>query len=256
MDHIIAKGNRIWASTERNNTWMIYHDHLKIWWEKDSQDLLRTLPCPIEGNPDHTWYDRQIKICGENNVKVATRYKGKLPGDSPELMPLDCHLFLDMQEGAAKNVALTYRINDGHEDPPRKYLFATPAKVFDALQCTIAAGCPSAHRIEQDVKCIFEETLGRIVEAQGCYIEDSLKKIVQSGVRTEAAADHKHETIPVNAAVLTRFRKMVEDMKSGGGVGFMFDPANVAEVCNDILTTRLVSDDNFDGNDNNREEEE
>jgi hypothetical protein len=71
------------------------------------------------------------------------------------------------------------------------------------------------------------------------------------------AADHKRETIPVDAAVLTStFHKMVEDMKSGAGVGFMFDPANVAEVCNDTLTTRLVSDDDFDGNNNNRGEEE
>jgi hypothetical protein len=94
------------------------------------------------------------------------------------MMPLDCHLFFDMQEGVAKNVALTYHINDGHEDAPRKYSFATPAKVFDVLQCTIAAGCPSAHRIQQDVKRIFEDTLRRIVEVQGCYIEDSWKKIV------------------------------------------------------------------------------
>jgi hypothetical protein len=68
--------------------------------------------------------------------------------------------------------------------------------------------------------------------------------------------DHKHETIPVDAPVLSSFHKMVENMKSGGGVDFMFDPANVAEVCNDTLTTRLVSNDDFDGNDNNRDEEE
>jgi hypothetical protein len=81
-----------------------------------------------------------------------------------------------------------------------------------------------------------------------------LKKIIQSGVCAEAAVDHKRETIPVNAAVLTSFHKMVKDMKSGGGVGFMSDPPNVAKVCNDTLTTRLVSDNNFDGNENNREE--
>jgi hypothetical protein len=57
MDHVISEGNRIWGGTERENTWMIYHDHLTIWWEKDSQDYLKTLPCPIEGNPNRTWYD-------------------------------------------------------------------------------------------------------------------------------------------------------------------------------------------------------
>ena len=251
MDHVIAEGNRIWANTERSNTWMIYHDHLKIWWEKDSQDYLRTLPCPIEGNPDRTWHDRQIKIGGENDAKVSKRYKGKLPGDSPELMPLDCHLFSDLQEGAAKNVALTYHITEGHEDSACKYSFATPGKVFEALQRTITAGCPSPHRIQQDVKRIFEETLGRIVEAQGCYIEDSSKNIVRSGVRAEAAADHKRETIPVDASVLTSFHKMVKHMKTGGGVRFIIDPGDVAKVCNDTLTTTPVADDDLDDDDVN-----
>ena len=169
-----------------------------------------------------------------------------------ELMPLDCHLFSDLQEGAAKNVALTYHINEGHEDSARKYSFAMPGKVFEALQRTITAGgCPSAHRIQQDVKRIFEETLGRIVEVQGCYIEDSSKKIVRSGVRAEVAADHKRETIPVNAAVLTSFHKMVKHMKTGGGVGFIIDPGDVAKVCNDTLTTTPVADDDLDDDDVN-----
>ena len=135
MDHVITEGNRIWAGTGCEDTWMIYHDHLKIWWEKESQDYLRSLPCPIEGNPTRTWYDRQIKICGENNAKVAKRYRNCLPGDSPELMPcLDCHLFADLQEGAAKNVALTYHIKVTDEDSNLKYSFATPAKVYESLQ--------------------------------------------------------------------------------------------------------------------------
>ena len=171
MDHVIAEGNRIWAGTEHKYTWMIYHDHLKIWWEKDSQDYLKTLTCPIQGNANRTWYDRQIKICGENNDIVATRYKGRLPGDTPETMPLDCHLFNDAQEGTAKNVALTFHLKEGDEDFALKYSFATPTKVYDTLQRTIAAGCPSPHRISQDIKRIYEETLQRIIEAQGCYIE-------------------------------------------------------------------------------------
>jgi hypothetical protein len=79
-------------------------------------------------------------------------------------MPLDCHLFNDAQEGAAKNVALTYHI--GGESCWRiwpcttalKYSFATPTKEYDALQQTIAAGCTSPNQIAQDVKRIFEET--------------------------------------------------------------------------------------------------
>jgi hypothetical protein len=41
-------------------------------------------------------------------------------------------------------------------------------------------------------------TLQCIVEAQGCYIEDSSKKIEQSSYRTVAAAEYKREAIPVD----------------------------------------------------------
>ena len=134
MDHIILEGKCIWAETQCEDTWMIYHDHLEIWWEKESQDYLKSLPCPIPGNPSHTWYDQQIKICGENNSKVATRYKNCLPGDSPELMPLNCHLFANLQEGAARNVALTYHIRPNDEDADLKYSFAMLGKVYESLE--------------------------------------------------------------------------------------------------------------------------
>jgi hypothetical protein len=217
-----------------------------------------TPPLSNSRQPNQTWYDCQIKICGEkNNAKVSKRYQSHLPGDSPELLSLDCHLFADMQEGAAKNVALTYHIDKRHEDWAKKYSLATPAKVYNALQHTIATGCSSAPLcIAQDVKRIFEETLGRIVEAQGCYIEESSGRIAQSGVRAEAAVNFKRETMPVDASVLTSFHKMVKKMTSGGGVSFVFDDKNdLAKVCHDTLNMIAVSDDDndFDGNEDNNE---
>ena len=220
MDHIISEGNRVYKDTGRENTWMIYHDHLKIWWEKESQEYLKSLKCPIEGAPSRTWYDRQIKICGENNEKVVKRYRNGLPGDSPELMPLDNHLFGDLQEGAAKNVALTYHLKDGDPDFHLKYSFATPRKVYTSLQRTIKAGCPSANRIAEDIHRIFTDTLGRILDAEGTYIEDDSAKSVRHGVRAEAAAAKKRETIPVDTAMMNLFNGMVKKMKDGGGVTF------------------------------------
>jgi hypothetical protein len=37
MDHIISEGNRVYKNTSREHTWLIYYDHLKIWWEKESK---------------------------------------------------------------------------------------------------------------------------------------------------------------------------------------------------------------------------
>jgi hypothetical protein len=84
MDHIIAEGNHVYKGTSREHTWLIYHDHLKIWWEKESQTYLKSLKCPIEGDPSRTWHDQQIKISGvTNNSKVVKGYQDCLLGGSP-----------------------------------------------------------------------------------------------------------------------------------------------------------------------------
>jgi hypothetical protein len=165
-------------------------------------------------------------ISGEtNNSKVAKTYQNCLPGDSPELMAPDNHLFGDLQEGAAKNVALTYHIHEDHDDAAIKYSFATPHKVYDALQRTILAGCPSPTRIADDINRVFTETLTRIIEAKGTYIEDFSNKSTRHGVRAQhaAAVTKKSETLPVDAAATDAFIRMVKSMKDGGGVSFKFD---------------------------------
>jgi hypothetical protein len=130
-------------------------------------------------------------------------------------MPLDCHLFVDLQEGAAKNVALTYHIKENDEDLSLKYSFATPVKVFNSLHQTITEGCPSPKCIAEEIMRVFKETLGRVVEAQGCYIEDSSKQIVRSGMQAEAEIERKRrETIPVDAfLVMIGFKNMLENDK-------------------------------------------
>jgi hypothetical protein len=172
-----------------------------------------------------------------NNEKVAARYKNCLPGNSPEMMPLDCHLFANLKEGAARNVALTFHIIEKDQAWPLKYSFATPAKVFKSLQRTITEGCSSVKRISQDVNQVFEETLGRIVMAKGCYIKDSSLKILQNDVRRVTAEEHKQESIPVDAAAMTVFKNMVEKMKNGEGVSFLMESIETIEIQNDTLTS-------------------
>jgi hypothetical protein len=254
MDHIIDEGNCIYKDTNREHTWLIYHDHLKIWWEKESQEYLKSLPCPIEGNPSRTWYDRLIKICGEeNNAKVAKRYQNCLPGDSPELMPLDCHLFADLKEGSTKNVALTNHIREGDPNADLKYSFSMPLNVFSSLQRTLEARCPSTSHIAQDINRVFDETLTRIAEARGTYIEDSSTRQVRHGVRGEAAsiaAKKKRETLPVDKAALDSFNGMVHRMRDGGGVSFAFDLMQLPQQDEVVSPSTLESvevDDEEDG---------
>jgi hypothetical protein len=221
IDHIISEGNRIFHGTAREETWMIYHDHLKILWEKETLDYLKTLKC--EGSqgqfPGRTWYDRLIKLEGKYNEGISKRYQHKLPGDSPELMPLDCHLFADLREGLGRNVAYTYWLEDS---VPRKYLALTPTKLYHSILRTLDAGCPSPARIEEDCFRIFDSTLERIIEAEGCYIEDSALKDRRGGrgVRGAAAAAVLEEkkaknSIKVDAALEPLFKSMINNVLAG-----------------------------------------
>jgi hypothetical protein len=147
IDHLIDRGNKMFEDTNRKDTWMIYHDHLKILWEKDSIAYMKSLPCPIDGNPNRTWFDRFIKITGTYCDRVHKRYKYTLPGDSPELMPLDCHLFADIQEALARNIAMSSWMA---ADDKLKYCASTPLLTYKSIIRTIQAGCPSEDRIIQD----------------------------------------------------------------------------------------------------------
>lgn len=209
IDHIIKEGNRIFADTKRKDTWMIYHDHLKIFWEKETIEYMKSLKCPNEEQPDRTWFDRVIKLEGTYSDSVHPRYKAKLPGDSPELMPLDCHLFADIKEALARNIALSFWLPPDH---PAKYSAATPNQIYKSLCRTIGEGrCPPAKRIEEDICRIRKETLQRIIDAEGTYIEDKADKPTQSrrqvrhGVRLSLATAQKKDKSSQTDAQLSDF---------------------------------------------------
>ena len=225
--HLIAEGTRTYQGTCRQDTFMFWHDRLSILWDKTTQEWLRRLKCPIDGWDDRTWADRFIRIRGKYNSQVSKYYADSLPGDSPELMPLDCHLFSDIKEGVARNVAFSFFMKD---DDPDKYSLRTPRLVFDSIERTIKNGCPSTERIRQDIQRI-PETMRRIKEAKGTYIEDheakspTPKKIGQlrSGVRGEKEKETRRAALSlnsVNEAVQKKFSQMIDDMLGGKGMPF------------------------------------
>lgn len=220
--HLIFHGQELYKDTIRKDTWMISHDALSILWDKSTQEWLNKLACPIDGWADRTWADRFIKIRGSYTDKVANHYKDTLPGDSPELMPLDCHLFSDVKEGVARNVGFSFFIPD---DDPDKYSLATPAKVYDAIQRTIASGCPSKKRIQEDVDRI-PATLQRIIDAKGAYISDSARH----GVREEKRRNSQEEKEEIEMCksrqdpkVVQKFHDMFDKLRTGKGLPFIID---------------------------------
>ena len=111
IDHVIDEGNRFFADTAHANNWMIYHDALPQWWEKDAQEYIRS----------RGFAERQWKARGETNDNVAGHYRNKLMGDSPELMPLDSSLFGDLIEKVAWLVVATAKADENN-----RYSMATP----------------------------------------------------------------------------------------------------------------------------------
>ena len=264
VNHIISEGKRIFGTTNRANTWMIYHDALAILWEANTVEYLKSLKCPIVGNPNRTWFDRFIKICGKYNDQVDARYRNCLPGDSPELMPLDCHLFADIKEGVARNIALSFWME---KDDPMKYDASTPQKLFQSIQRTIAAGCPSKRRILEDCDRIFDETLERIQEKDGVYIEDNSKRIrpIRHGVRAaamrEAEEEDRHRNrlaLKADPDVLQAWNQRMADLASGKQkVPVLFDLTGdnaVTVVDCEIISVDVEDDLQEEENDDSDEE--
>lgn len=131
INHITQQGNRICADTKHTHTWMLHHDHLTIFWEKETIDYLKSLTCPHPSNPQWTWHNRVIKLVGHFSQEAPDHHKHELPGDSPELMSLDNHLFGDAEEANAGNVALSFHLP---EEDPRKCSSSTPKRLFKVIE--------------------------------------------------------------------------------------------------------------------------
>ena len=77
------------------DNWMFYHDALtqlkckraKAWME--TKGYLKRWVLPVNGLND------------------GTVYAGRPVGNSPELMPLDCSLFKDVDDAVARHIAVT-----------------------------------------------------------------------------------------------------------------------------------------------------
>lgn len=183
--HLIAEGESYYKDTDRKNDWMIWHDALSILWEKVTMAWLKSLKCPHPGWQERTWMDRIIHLRGEWAKKVHNRYKGKLPGDSPEQMPLDCHLFSDVKEGTGRNVALSYLLSD---DNPLKYKMNTPNETWKSICRTIENNAPPSHRIVKDVENVLGKYLDAIITAKGAYIDE---KNIRHGYRLVAEQEQR-----------------------------------------------------------------
>jgi hypothetical protein len=102
-------------------SFMLFHDGLSTWWEKEAQDHLATLG----------FRDRQLTSLGATN-RGRAYYEGKLVGNSPELCRgLDAHGFSDLETCIHFHVSLTRMMYDEHD--PRKFKTGTPIEMWSTV---------------------------------------------------------------------------------------------------------------------------
>ena len=270
MCHIIRVGDKLWAGTNRANTWMWHHDNLTLYWSKAAQDYLKTMPCPIEGWPDRTWADRQLHLRGQWSDAVKTRATdGKqvrqaeqLSGNGPEIMSLDCHLFSHVKEATGRNVIATFFLKEGEGG---QYSMANVHKTFEAIENTIRGGSISAKLIQNDFENIFldrpdgtKSTFARIVENNGCYIPDSATRDRYGRRQTAIAGEKKERQIKIVEQAKTELVHYLERVLEEGGDALNEAPGVIYNFKDEVVAAVDLTgeDDDEEDEDDDGEEDE
>jgi transposase len=158
IHHMVDETERVMKGTKYEGQGQFYHDALTLMTCKKSKaymqqhNLLKYWLLPLE------------------NLQAGTRYHDSIPGDSPELMPLDETLNQDIHSTARYHVAITSHLP---KDDPRKFSFSTPKEISRAYLRLVdrhTGGAPSSRRIIQDCEK-WVRSLGKIRRAGGKIVE-------------------------------------------------------------------------------------
>ena len=153
---VVAESKKLFEGTVHENDFFIWHDALSQWWETEAQEYMAKLG----------FRDRQVRCLGATNAG-SRYYEGKLVGDSPELMPLDAHLFSDLQAALWLHVSLTSKLPVGDA---RRFETGTPRAISSAVRRAWEIA-PTSVRIVEDCSSI-PARVGRIIEAKGVAVQD------------------------------------------------------------------------------------
>ena len=157
MDHMITETSKVYEDTEYADNFVIFHDGLAAYWEKEAQDHLK----------DRGFYNRQLRAYSPTNDDNRY-YKNRVVGDSPELCPsLDYSGFNDHHLSMNFHCALSVEYP---RDELRAFRMTTPDEIERTMvRCWMME--PSSERICQDIN-LFPSTLQMIIDAQGCVLQD------------------------------------------------------------------------------------
>jgi hypothetical protein len=178
MDHVVAESAKIYANTPEANSFMIFHDGLSAWWEKEAQEHMTELG----------FQDRQLVSIGSTNR--GTYYQGRLVGNSPELCRgLDAHGFSDLETSIQYHTSLTRMMYDA--DDARKFRTGTPSELWSTMERCWQVE-PTPERVAEDILA-FPRILRLIINAKGCVVADDQLRSGRRYVAVDERSELKHK---------------------------------------------------------------
>jgi len=161
VEHCIQGTAAVMRGTPHEDDFLFYHDALnqmkdkktKEWMEK--KGFLKRWVLPLNG------------------LNKGGRYDGRPIGNSPELMPLDCSLFKDVDFSMSFHIALTSWLPPNHPEYAHRFSRATPAlsrSSYMRILDPMTGVAPSSDRIVQDVQRCWTTHLRQIYEAKGAIV--------------------------------------------------------------------------------------
>ena len=175
IDHMIHESKKLYEGTKYEKTFFIFHDALSAYFEKSAQDYIKGIG----------FKDRMFRCYGDTN-KAIRRYQNKLVGNSPELCPLDAHLFSDYKRSITTHCSLTslYATDD-----PSRFLFGTPKQAWSSIT-RVWTVVPTADRIKQDILAITER-IRKLIDYKGALCPDEEFRGLRNGRRYQAMLTDK-----------------------------------------------------------------
>ncbi|KAJ1385737.1 hypothetical protein B484DRAFT_461248, partial [Ochromonadaceae sp. CCMP2298] len=158
IDHMWSESKKIYAGTEYENSFFIYRDALKQFWEKDAIQYIK----------QQGWNDRLLRITGSTNALVGKHYEEQVVGDNPEMArALDAFGFSDLKRSMAYHTSLSslYAVGD-----PRRFNMGLPEQVWSTMvRCWEVS--PTSERIVEDIMDL-DRVLKIVSENKGCVVHN------------------------------------------------------------------------------------
>lgn len=136
-------------------------------------------------------------------------------GNRPEMMPLDFHLFEDLDVAVLNNVVCTASLPIGDE---LRYAMGTPTELSSAVHRTWESH-PTSARIVEDI-CRWPHVIDKIIDFSGGLVPDFAMSHEGCSKRKRSSLGSTWEPAPEVASVAEARRKQLREQARGKCVKF------------------------------------